>query len=190
MNKTTHRAKENIPMTVFEQHVDLSQIATEPTSLGFVLIFLVAAIIFAIGFYLCNKFIEDKFAIGIIVTFIVAGGFILVTTALTANNTATAQPITAHGLSNESDDRPILADKYREEINAGIADKLDDYTIDNVDIGNDSILTGGYLDHDVTAHRDGKNYRLHPETNFDKNTSTVTITVDIEQLAFDRDTKE
>lgn len=55
-------------------------------------------------------------------------------------------------------------------------------------IDDDSILTGGY--YDITAHRDGKNYLLHPEWNFDKSTSTVKITVDVEQLPFDRTTKE
>lgn len=179
-------------MTVFEEHVDLSQVATEPTLLGLALIFLTAIIILAVGLYLCNKkFTKDnKFVIGAIVTFIAAFSSTWATAALTANNTTTAQPAAVGTLSNKSDDRPYLADKYREEINAGIADKLDDYTIDNVNIDNDSVLTGGYSNDDITAHRDGKNYRLRPEWDFDKNTSTVKITVDVEELPFNRTNKE
>lgn len=179
-------------MTVFEEHVDLSQVATEPTSLGFVLIALTAIIVLAVGIYFCNKKLtkNNTLVIGAIVTFIAAFGSTWVISALTANNTITAQPAAVGSLSDISDDRPYLADKYREEIDAGIADKLSDYTIDNVDLNNDSVLIGGYNDSDVTAYRDGKNYRLHPEWNFDKNTSTVKITVDVEQLPFGRTTKE
>lgn len=182
-------------MTVFEQHVDLSQIATEPTLLGFILICLVGLIIFSVGFYLTVKFAKGNISI------LIGIGLILFTTSfsvgmaipLSANNSVTAEPAAPNGLSNKSDKRPLLADKYRKEINAGIADKLGDYTIDNINIDNDSVdsvLTGGYSDADITAHRDGKNYRLRPEWDFDKDTSTVKITVDVEELPFNRTNKE
>lgn len=48
-------------MTVFEQHVDLHQVATEPTFLGFVLIFLVGLIIFFVGLRLTIKFAKGGY---------------------------------------------------------------------------------------------------------------------------------
>lgn len=185
-------------MTVFEQHVDLSQIATEPTLLGFALIIPIGLIVFLATLYLADKLTDNKcktstqslyvMLIGFIVAVMAFFGSVLAIAALTGNNSTTAQPEMVKNIF--SSNKPLLADKYREEINSGIADKLDGYTIDNVDLTNDSILTGGYLDNDVTAHHDGKNYLLHPETSFDKSTSTVTITIDVEQLPFDRTTKE
>lgn len=172
-------------MTVFEQHVDLSQVATEPTLLGVVLTFLISIIVFGSIMYLFD------YAIGFVLAFVAFFAVGWVTAVLTANNTVTAQPARVENALNKSSyDKPLFADKYRNEINAGIAEKLDSYTIDNVDLTDDSILTGGYYDHDITAHRDGKNYLLHPETSFDKSTSTVRITVDVEQLPFNRTTKE
>lgn len=172
-------------MTVFEQHVDLSQVATEPTLLGSALIALTTLIVFGSIMYLFD------YAIGFVLSFVAFFAVGWVTAVLTANNTVTAQPARVENALNKSSyDKPLFADKYRNEINAGIAEKLDSYTIDNVDLTDDSILTGGYYDHDITAHRDGKNYLLHPETSFDKSTSTVRITVDVEQLPFDRTTKE
>lgn len=182
-------------MTVFEQHVDLHQVATEPTLLGFALITLVGAIVFSVSVYLTIKFAKGNISdlIGIGLTLFATAFSVGMAIPLTANNSVTATPAAPNGLSNKSDERPLLADKYREEINAGIADKLGDYTIDNVTIDNDtvdSVLTGGYSDGDITAHRDGKNYRLRPEWDFDKSTSTVKITVDVEELPFNRTDKE
>lgn len=184
-------------MTVFEQHVDLSQVSTEPTLLGFAIIIPIGLIVSGAIFYLADK-LSDKcktstqslyiMIIGLIVAVMAFFGSVLAIAALTGNNSTTAQPEIVKSVF--SSNKPLLADKYREEINAGIADKLGDYTINNVNLDDDSILTGGYYDHDITAHRDGKNYLLHPERNFDKSTSTVKITVDVEQLPFDRTTKE
>jgi len=187
-------------MTVFEQHVDLSQIATEPTLLGLAIIIPIGLVVSGTIFYLFDKLADNKcktstqslyvnvMLIGFIVAIMAFFGSVLAITALTANNSTTAQPEIAKNIF--SSNKPLLADKYREEINAGIADKLGGYTIDNVDLADDSILNGGYYDHDITVHRDGKNYLLHPETSFDKSTSTISITIDVEQLPFDRTTKE
>lgn len=187
-------------MTVFEQHVDLHQVATEPTLLGCITVTLVVGVVFIAIFMFMGNLIDGKGKnvaqkIGLLfgavaVICIVTGIAGLGVATLTLNNTVTAQPLATSGASSKNNSRPLLADKYREEINAGIADKLGDYTIDNVNTDNDSVLTGGYSNADITAHRDGKNYRLRPEWDFDKNTSTVKITVDVEELPFNRTNKE
>lgn len=51
-------------MTVFEQHVDLSQVATEPTLLGVVLTFLISIIVFVSIMYLFD------YAIGFVLSFV------------------------------------------------------------------------------------------------------------------------
>lgn len=114
-------------MTVFEQHVDLSQVATEPTLLGVVLIFLISIIVSGSIMYLFD------YAIGFVLAFVAFFAVGWVTAVLTANNTVTAQPARVENALNKSSyDKPLFADKYREEINAGIADKLGGYTINNV----------------------------------------------------------
>lgn len=182
-------------MTVFEQHIDLSQVETEPRLLIAMFIIIVCGVVFITSTLYTVPFIDGKgktplqrfglfISAFIVVLTITSGTFWLINT-LTAHNSITAQPAKVHSFLNSSN-KPLLADKYREDINAGIADKLGDYTINNVDPTNDSILLGGFHEHDITAYRDGKNYLLHPHWNYDKHNSVLTITVDVEQLAFDR----
>lgn len=182
-------------MTVFEQHIDLSQVETEPRPLSAMFILIICGAVFITSILTIGAFIDGKgktssqrlgLLLGglIVVLAITFGTFWLINT-LTAHNSTTAQPAKVHGFLN-SGNKPLLADKYREDINADIADKLGDYTINNVDPTNDSILLGGFHEHDITAYRDGKNYLLHPHWNYDKHNSVFTITVDVEQLAFDR----
>lgn len=181
-------------MTVFEQYIDQTQVETEPTFIGFALILIISTTALLASLYLAIVLLDGKgktetqrFGIrfGVLITLIaIAVGTAWLTFKLTPHSTTTATPKTVS--SPYSNDKPHLVDKYREEINAGIADKLGDYTIDNVDPANNSVLVGGFKEEDITAYRDGKNYRLHPKWHYDKNSSTVTLTVDVEQLAFDR----
>ena len=181
-------------MTVFEHHIDQTQVETDPTFIGIALIIILSGIAFAASFYLACILYEKKgktkaqrFGIhlgSLIVIFAITIGTTWFTIKLTPYSDITATPRTA-ALPMDNN-KPHLADKYREEINAGIADKLGDYTIDTVDPESKSVLVGGFYEDDITAYRDGKNYRLHPKWNYDKNSSTVTLTVDVEQLAFNR----
>ena len=181
-------------MTVFEQYIDQTQVETEPTFIGITLVVIISATAILASLYLAIVLLDGKGKteaqrIGIrfgafIAIVAIAAGTILLTMKLTPHSTITATPKTVS--SPYSNGKPHLVDKYREEINAGIADKLGDYTIDNVDPANNSVLVGGFKEEDITAYRDGKNYRLHPKWHYDKNSSTVTLTVDVEQLAFDR----
>lgn len=78
----------------------------------------------------------------------------------------------------------FFTDIYHDEINAAIADKLSSYDIPECSIDKEkkSILcpNGDYVEK-IAAIRDSKTYTLTPHLDYNADTSTVTLNVDIEE---------
>lgn len=88
-------------------------------------------------------------------------------------------PYTA-SLSNKQ----LFADAYRDEINDAVVDKLSDYDMPEcaIDKHHKSLLCpDGHEVRNIAATRDGKTYTLTPHLNYDKDTYTATLDVDIEE---------
>ena len=65
-------------------------------------------------------------------------------------------------------------------IDKAVEEKLKDYRI--VDTSTqESILNGGYKVEDITAVHDGKTYTLSPHWDYDRDSSKVALSVDIEE---------
>lgn len=82
--------------------------------------------------------------------------------------------------------KQLFADAYRDEINAAVADKLGDYDMPEcaIDKKLKSLLcpNGQYQDsRGIAAIRDGKTYTLVPHLDYNVDTSTTTLDVDIEE---------
>lgn len=95
-----------------------------------------------------------------------------------------AVPITKPNLVLPLTDSQLFVDAYRDEINDAVEDKLSDYDMAecSFDKNHKSLLCpdGRYGDQ-IPATRDGKTYTLTPKLDYDTNTSTVTLSVDIEE---------
>ena len=78
-----------------------------------------------------------------------------------------------------------FTDAYRDEINDAVADKPSDYDMPECAIDKEyykSLLcSDGDYGGSIAATRDGKTYTLTPKLDYDKDTSTVTLDVDIEE---------
>lgn len=80
--------------------------------------------------------------------------------------------------------KPLFADAYRDEINDAVADKLGDYDIPECAIDKEpkSLLCPDGQDmRRIAATRDGKTYTLVPHLDYDVDTSTATLDVDVEE---------
>lgn len=81
--------------------------------------------------------------------------------------------------------KQLFNDAYRDEINDAVADKLSDYDIPECAIDKEyykSLLcSDGDYGGGIAATRDGKTYTLTPTLSYDKDTSTATLDVDIEE---------
>lgn len=81
--------------------------------------------------------------------------------------------------------KQLFTDAYRDEINDAVADKLSDY--DMLECAIDKkyykslLCSDGDYGGSIAATRDGKTYTLTPKLSYDKDTSTVTLNVDIEE---------
>jgi len=86
-----------------------------------------------------------------------------------------------YGVKNSS--AGSIVETYRDDIDKSIKDKLGDYEIPEYSVDNpqDSILGGGYLEKKIAAVHDGKTYTLTPEWIYDRDNSTVKLSVDIEE---------
>lgn len=85
-----------------------------------------------------------------------------------------------------SGNKQLFADAYRDEINAAVADKLGDYDMPEcaIDKKLKSLLCpdSEYQDNRrIAAIRDGKTYTLVPHLNYNVDTSTATLNVDVEE---------
>lgn len=85
-----------------------------------------------------------------------------------------------------SGNKQLFADAYRDEINAAIADKLSDYDMPEcaIDKKLKSLLCpdSEYQDNRrIAAIRDGKTYTLVPHLDYNVDTSTATLNVDVEE---------
>jgi len=96
-----------------------------------------------------------------------------------------AVPISKPNLALPFTDRQLFVDAYRDEINNAVADKLSDYDIPECAIDKEyykSLLcSDGDYGGSIAATRDGKTYTLTPTLSYDKDTSTATLDVDIEE---------
>lgn len=81
--------------------------------------------------------------------------------------------------------KQLFTDVYRDEINDAVADKLSDYDIPECAIDKkyykSLLCSDGDYGGNIAATRDGKTYTLTPKLSYDKDTSTVTLDVDIEE---------
>lgn len=81
--------------------------------------------------------------------------------------------------------KQLFTDVYRDEINNAVADKLNDYDMPECAIDKEyykSLLcSDGDYGGSIAATRDGKTYTLTPHLGYDKDTSTATLDVDIEE---------
>lgn len=80
--------------------------------------------------------------------------------------------------------KQLFADAYRDEINDAVADKLSDYDMPECSIDKkfkSFLCPDGREVRNIAATRDGKTYTLTPHLDYDKDTSTATLDVDIEE---------
>lgn len=82
--------------------------------------------------------------------------------------------------------KQLFANAYRDEINAAVADKLSDYDMPEcaIDKKLKSLLCpdSEYQDNRrIAAIRDGKTYTLVPHLDYNVDTSTATLNVDVEE---------
>lgn len=81
--------------------------------------------------------------------------------------------------------KQLFTDAYRDEINDAVADKLSDYDMPECAIDKkyykSLLCSDGDYGGSIAATRDGKTYTLTPKLSYDKDTSTVTLNVDIEE---------
>jgi len=186
-------------MTILEQHIDPDQIQMSLHIVALLCICVVIAFVMAFGLfkYVNKTKNEDKegkisaksFLLRIFLAVFVAG-FGAMGSIYLVNVYAYKVPGLDHfaqpqGSPNTpSFNKQLFADAYRDEINYAVADKLSDYDMPECSIDKNlkSLLCpDGSYGYNIAATRDGKTYTLTPHLNYDKDTSTATLDVDIEE---------
>lgn len=188
-------------MTILEQPIDPDQVQLVPNPIAAICIYVVVVIVVLLIGYksiitTSNKDKKGKISAKSYLLRTFGAVFIMATSvwgSLFLINTYTYK---VPGLNNftKPDSGPYtftvgnkqsFTDAYRDEINDAVADKLSDYDMPECAIDKEyykSLLcSDGDYGGSIAANRDGKTYTLTPKLSYDKDTSIVTLDVDIEE---------
>ena len=187
-------------MTILEQPIDPDQIQLVPNTIAAICIYMTIGIVVAFiasksltktnnknkeGKISAKSYLLRTFSAVLVVGFVIWFGIYPINTygykipVLDHFTEPQGSPYTA-SLSNKQ----LFADAYRDEINDAVADKLSDYDMPEcaIDKHYKSLLcSDGREVRNIAATRDGKTYTLTPHLDYDKDTSTATLGVDIEE---------
>ena len=190
-------------MVIFNQPIDTSEVQLEPKSIVLFIFLLVGFISIAATFYgLSYRFTKKhnageevdpivdilKACAGLIIFIFIAALLIVnahrVITPLQSPVYKKTYATSFFGeLGTQHIDKPSFTDKYKDDINKAVEDKLDNYTIPSCMVDKPekeaSLLCGGYALDSVSAvdKETDKTYTLTPQFNYDYKTSTVELTV-------------
>lgn len=188
-------------MTLLEQPINPDKIQLTLNTIAMMCTVLAIAVLITICAYKYVDKLESKMAEGEISTRSCFVRFILAIVAMLFIPILSAFPINTWGHKVPGLDhfvvpiskpnaalpftnRQLFVDAYRDEINDAVTNKLSDYDMSECSFDKDhkSLLCpdGRYGDK-IAATRDGKTYTLTPTLDYDTNTSTVTLNVDIEE---------
>lgn len=175
-------------MTIFEQTIDTSQVQMKLSLFGVFLLFLLGFVVtfFCLSLILVGreKYKNNTTSYMIYVLIVAIIGSIITVSAATHLHSIKAIEYPVYGESKNytarNHDKKSITDTYREDIDKAVEEKLKDYRI--VDTSTqESILNGGYKVEDITAVHDGKTYTLSPHWDYDRDSSKVALSVDIEE---------
>ena len=187
-------------MTILEQIIDPDQIQIVPNTIAAICIYMTIGIV--VSFIACKflmktnnenkegKISDKSYLLRTFLSVFVVG-FVIWFSIYPINTYGYKIPGLDHFTEPQGSpytasfgNKQLFADAYRDEINDAVADKLRDYDIPECSIDKDykSLLCpDGHEVRNIAATRDGKTYTLTPHLNYDKDTSTATLDVDIEE---------
>lgn len=179
-------------MTIFEQTIDTSQVQMGWSLFGCLLIMLVGYVItFSLIVLLVEKtprvMKKNPFVFILSLGLIATVGFFgtVFSVSYIPPVQALSEPVYSEHQSRkiEYDSKDTVTDIYREDIDQAIKDKLEEYEIPEYSIDNPrkSVLGGGDEERSIAAVRDGNTYTLTPKWSYDRDSSKVTLSVDIEE---------
>lgn len=175
-------------MTIFEQTIDTSQVQMELSLFG---VFLLVLLGFVVTFFCLSlilvgreKYKNNTTSYMFYVAIVAIIGSVITVSAATHLHSVKAIEHPVYGESKNytarNHDKKSITDTYREDINKAVEDKLKDYKISDTS-SEESILNGGYKAEDITAVHGGKTYTLTPHWDYDRDSSKVALSVDVEE---------
>lgn len=175
-------------MTIFEQTIDTSQVQMELSLFGVFLMILLGLLVtfFCLSLILVGreKYKSNGTSYMFYSSIVAIIGSVITVSAATHFSSIKAAEHPVYGESKSytarNHSKKSITDTYRKDIDKAVKDKLKDYRITG-DSAEESILNGGYKAEDITAVHDGETYTLSPQWDYDRDTSKVTLSVDIEE---------